>query len=235
MQFQDIMAMLEQLGSEQTKKVLKKHGAQEPFFGVKVSDLKVLVKRIKKDHALALQLYETGNSDAMYLAGLIADPSVMTKNDLQQWVNKANWHMLSDYTVAWCAAESPHGWQLGMEWIDRTNDLVASAGWNTLAAWVSRLPDDELDFHQINDLIHRVEKTIQQEKNRTRYAMNGFLISTGISVPHFTDSMIEVSERIGKIEVNMGDTACQVPFAPTYIRNAIQKGRIGKKKIKLRC
>ena len=83
-----------------------RHGAREPFYGVKVEDLKKLQKRIKKDHALALALYDTGNSDAMYLAGLIAEPAKMKKADLQRWVKNAYWHMLSDCAVALAASVS---------------------------------------------------------------------------------------------------------------------------------
>ncbi len=59
------------MGSEQTKKVFMRHGAREPFFGVKVGDMKKIVKRVKKNHELSLALYDTGNGDAMYLAGLM--------------------------------------------------------------------------------------------------------------------------------------------------------------------
>src|ERR687892_711817 len=97
----DIVAELKKLGKESAKRVLVKHGAKEPFFGVLVADLKKIQKRIKKDYQLALDLYDTGISDAMYLAGLIADDERMTKKDLQRWVEKASWHMLSEYTVPW--------------------------------------------------------------------------------------------------------------------------------------
>ena len=70
----EVVAELKTLGSESNKKVLVRHGAREPFYGVKIEDLKKIQKRIKKDHDLALALYDTGISDAMYLAGLIADP-----------------------------------------------------------------------------------------------------------------------------------------------------------------
>src|SRR5437667_3050665 len=91
----DILAELQSYGSEQTKKTLMNHGAREPFFGVKVADLKKIQKRIKKDYQLALDLYATGNSDAMYLAGLIADDEKMTKKDLQRWAEGAYWYMLA--------------------------------------------------------------------------------------------------------------------------------------------
>src|SRR6187551_2513344 len=101
-----VMAQLKKLGSEQTKKTFLRHGAREPLFGVKVGDLKTIQKKIKRNHALALELYETGNADAMYLAGLIADPEQMTKADLRKWVRGANSKMLAGYTVPWVASES---------------------------------------------------------------------------------------------------------------------------------
>ena len=78
----EILAELKLLGSDSYKRVVFNHGVKEPCFGVKVSDLQKIQKRIKKDHQLALDLYDTGNYDAMYLAGLIADDAQMTKKVL---------------------------------------------------------------------------------------------------------------------------------------------------------
>src|ERR1700738_922010 len=97
----EIVEEIKSLGNEATKKVLVKHGAREPFFGVKVEHLKKIQKRIKKDHALALELYDTGISDAMYLAGLIADDQQMSRKDLQRWADGAYWSLLSECTVPW--------------------------------------------------------------------------------------------------------------------------------------
>lgn len=49
-----ILRELSTLGSPSIKKVLMNHGAREPFYGVKISDLKPIQKRIKKNHELAL-------------------------------------------------------------------------------------------------------------------------------------------------------------------------------------
>ena len=87
---EDVLKELESMGNENTKRTLMKHGAKEPFFGVKVGDMKKIVKKIKKDHELSLQLFDTGNSDAMYFAGLIADENKISKKDLESWVKKAN-------------------------------------------------------------------------------------------------------------------------------------------------
>src|SRR5664279_4778242 len=99
MTVEGIMKELRSKGSESIKKILLKHGAREPLFGVKIEDLKPIQKKIKKDYQLAKDLYATGNADAMYLAGLIADDQKMTKADLQTWVSQAVSQNISEYTV----------------------------------------------------------------------------------------------------------------------------------------
>ena len=169
---QDIIDEIKPLGTESYKKVMLNHGVREPFFGVKIEDLKKIQKRIKKDYRLALDLYETGISEAMYLAGLIADESKMTKKDLQRWVDGAYCGLHSEYTVPWVAAESPHGRELGLKWIDSKKETVASAGWATLGSRVAVREDADLDLDELEQLLERVEETIHDQPNRVRYAMN---------------------------------------------------------------
>src|SRR3984885_370240 len=104
----EIVEELRTLGAESIKKVLRNHGVREPFFGVKIGDMKKILKRIKKDYQLALDLYDTGNYDAMYLAGLVADDAKMTKKDLNRWVKMAHGGALATATVPWVAAGSNH-------------------------------------------------------------------------------------------------------------------------------
>src|SRR5882724_7683098 len=128
----EIVKQLKPLGKDSYKKVLLNHGVKEPVFGVKIEDLKKIQKRIKHDYQLALDLYDTGIYDAMYLAGLIADDARMTKKDLQRWVEKATSKSLCGYTVPWVAAEGQHGWEMASKWIDSRKPTIAAAGWATL-------------------------------------------------------------------------------------------------------
>src|SRR5512140_1279636 len=124
------------------------------------------------DYQLALDLYDTGIYDAMYLAGLIADDARMTKKDLRHWVAKAYCRPLCGTTVAWVAAGSAHGWELGLEWIDSKTPLIAVAGWGTLSSLVSIKNDTELDLAELRRLLQRVQKTIHQAPDAVRYQMN---------------------------------------------------------------
>lgn len=235
MHINEVMRGLEAMGSEQTKKVLSKHGAKEPFFGVKVGDLKKIVKKVKKDHELSLALYETRNSDAMYLAGLIADEDQITKVQLQDWVKNAYWYMISEYTVPWVAAESQFGNELAMEWIESEEENIASTGWATLASLVSTKSDNELDIDGLETLLDCVSNTIKYAPNRVRYTMNGFVIAVGSYVEELSDKAIEIGKKIGKVDVQMGGTACKVPSSPEYIEKAKNRGSIGNKRKSARC
>jgi 3-methyladenine DNA glycosylase AlkD len=230
MNAKEILAEMRPLGSAGYKKVLFNHGVKEPCFGVKIEELKKIQKRIKTDYRLALDLYDTGNYDAMYLAGLIADDARMTKVDLQRWVEKADGGALSGATVPAVAAGSPHGRELALKWIESGKDFVAAAGWATLGRLVSVKNDAELDLAELTRLLDRVQQTILPAPDAVRYEMNGFVIAVGSYVRALTSKALETGEKIGRVTVDMGDTACQVPFAPDYIRKVEKRGAIGKKR-----
>jgi len=231
----EVMEELQSLGSEAIKAILVKHGAREPFFGVKVEDLKKVMKKIKNDQPLAMELYETGNSDAMYLAGLVADGSKMTKKQLQAWAEQAPSSMISEHTVPWVASENPAGHELALEWIESPKDRLAATGWCTLAGLLAIQPDSEIDIKEVKTLLERVEKTIHTASNRTKYTMNGFVISVGGYVPALTAQAMATAKKIGIVEVDMGGTACKVPYSPDYIQKMKDKGYIGKKRKTIRC
>jgi 3-methyladenine DNA glycosylase AlkD len=230
-----ILEELRSLGSDSYKRVLVNHGAREPFFGVKIEYLKKIQKRIKKDYQLALDLFDTGVSDAMYLAGLIADSERMTKKDLQHWSEKAYFPLLSEYTVAWVASESPHGRDLGLKWIESRHENIASSGWSTLSSLVSITKDEDLDLSELRQLLARTVRTIREQPNRVRYCMNGFVIAVGSFVSPLTAEAIAAANKIGPVAVDMNGTACKVPSAVDYIKKVQKRGSIGKKRKTAMC
>ncbi len=232
----EILEELKPLGGESLKKMLfTNYGVKEPCFGVKIGDLKKIQKRIKMDYQLALDLYDTGNYDAMYLAGLIADDARMTRKDLQRWVEKAYAGSLPGATVPWVAAGSPHGRELALEWIESANPLVACAGWSTFSSLVALKDDSELDLAELKRLLQRVQKTIHQAPDVVRYAMNSFIIAVGSYVKPLTGLAIEFGEKIGPVTADLGNNSCEVFSAPDYIRKVQKRGAIGKKRKTVKC
>ena len=232
----DILEELKPLGRESYKRVLmNNHGVKEPCFGVSIGELKKFQKRIRKDYQLALDLYDTGNYDAMYLAGLIADDAHMTGTDLQRWVEKAYGGSLPGATVPWVAAGSPHGREMALKWIESANSLVAAAGWATLSSLVAIKDDRELNLPELQRLLERVKTTIRGAADAVRYQMNGFVIAVGSYVEPLTEFALQIGEKIGPITANLGDNSCQVPSAPDYIRKVQERGAVGKKRKTAKC
>jgi 3-methyladenine DNA glycosylase AlkD len=226
----DVMADLKKNGSDSIKKIFTRHGAREPFFGVKVEHLKTIQKKIKRDKALSLELYATGNSDAMYLAGLVSDPMAMTKAELITWVEGAYWYMLSCFTVPWTASESRYGRELALKWMKDKNEQTASAGWCTYASLLAIQPDEELDLDEISGLLATVEKTIHTSQNRVKSSMNNFVIAVGAYVVPLLPLAKKTAKAIGVPEVDMGDTSCKINEASASIAKIEAMGRVGKKR-----
>jgi 3-methyladenine DNA glycosylase AlkD len=230
----EIVAELKKFANAQTKKTWMTHGAQEPCLGVKVEDMKKIQKRVKMDYQLALDLYDTGIADAMYLAGLIADDAKMTKKDLQKWIEGATWGMVAEFTVPWVASGSPHGRELALKWIESKDEAIASAGWQTYSSLVAIKEDADLDLAEIKGLLARVAKTIHQQPNRVKYVMNSFVIAVACHVKPLHKLAVETANGIGKVAVDLVG-ACKIPFAPDYIKKFQARSEIGKKRKSPKC
>ena len=233
---EDILRELEGLAHDRTKSMLmRNHGIPEPCFGVRIGDMKPIVRRIGKDHRLALDLFATGNYDAMYLAGLIADDERMNRRDLQRWASKALHGCLPGTTVPSVATGSRHGRHMALEWIESPREHVVVAGWSTLALMVAVKEDAELDLEELGALLERVEDTIGEAPDMVRYAMNQFVISLGCHVAPLSGAALEAGRRMGPIEADLGNNRCRIPYAPDYILKVGRMGRIGKKRRKAKC
>ncbi len=235
MTVEEIMTELRSKGSESIKKILLNHGVKEPLFGVKVEYLKTIQKKIKKDYSLSKGLYATGNADAMYLAGLIADDKKMTRTDLQSWVQQAVSLNISEYTVPWVAAESLHGYELALLWIDSPKENIAAAGWATLSGLVALKEDTELNLTALKSLITRVIKNISKSEPRVRQTMNGFVIAVGVYVTPLTEDALASAKKIQTISSEMKGPAATLPDAAAYIMKIKAKGGLGKKKKTVKC
>jgi 3-methyladenine DNA glycosylase AlkD len=231
------MGELKKKGTEKTRKTYARHGmAADKMFGVSVADLKVIAKTIKGQQALACELYETGNMDAMYLAGMIADGSQMSKQQLNAWAEgAANLRMISEYTVPWVTVENPHARELAKQWIKSKQEHVASSGWCTYSGLLATTPDVALDLAEIESLLGVAVKGIKSAENRVRYTMNGFVISVGAYVKPLLKQAKATAKQIGPVSVDVGDTACSVPVATAYIEKIEAAGRVGQKRKTIRC
>ena len=235
MNLEEVMQELEALGKERTKKIYMSNGAHEPLFGVATGAMKPMSRKIKKDQALADQLYATGNYDAMYFAGVIADPKAMTAADFERWIQTAYFYMISDYIVAVTLAETDIAQEVADAWIASGDELKMSAGWSCYCWLLGSRKDDEFSSDKLEAMLEQVKDTIHDSPERTKFSMNNFIYTVATSYQPLHDQAVETAKVVGPVEVNKDKPKSKLIQASENIQKAVDQGRIGFKRKYVRC
>jgi 3-methyladenine DNA glycosylase AlkD len=235
MNLEMVMQELEALGKERTKKMYISNGAHEPLFGVATGAMKPIVRKIKINQGLAEELYSTGNYDAMYFAGIIADPKAMTESDYDRWMDAAYFYMLSDYVVAVTLSESDIAQEVSDKWIASGEELRMSAGWSCYCWLLGNRKDVEFSETKISNMLDLVKNTIHDSPERTKSAMNNFLYTVGISYLPLHEKAVETAKEIGIVEVKRDKKKSSFLNAYESIQKEVGKGKLGFKRKHVRC
>jgi 3-methyladenine DNA glycosylase AlkD len=235
MDFEMVMQELESLGKERMKKMYISNGAHEPVFGVATGAMKPIAKKIKKNQPLAEQLYATGNYDAMYFAGIIADPMIMTEADFDRWMDGAYFYMLSDYVVAVTLSEANIAQVVADKWIASGEELKMSAGWSCYCWLLGNRPDSEFSATKIANMLDQVKNTIHASPERTKSAMNNFVYTVGISYLPLHEKAVETAKEVGPVEVRRDNKKNSILLASETIQKELDRGKLGFKRKYVRC
>lgn len=232
-----VLADLKSKATENVRAIYLRHGAPpDHTLGTKTADMKTLARSIRKQQALACELYKTRVFEAMYLAGLVADGSLLTRSQLESFAElAAGRRMIYECTVPWLAVENPHARDLARAWVQSAREHIASAGWCTWSGIVALTPDDQLDLAEIERLLESIPRKIGKAPNRVRANMNSFVIAVGTHVAPLLKKAIAVAEKLGDVDVDVGDTACEIPNARDRIAKNQSGGRAGRKRKTIRC
>ncbi|WP_042150160.1 DNA alkylation repair protein [Paucisalibacillus sp. EB02] len=235
MDLQTVMQELEALGKERTKKMYMSNGAHEPLFGVATGAMKPIAKKIKINQPLAEELYATGNYDAMYFAGIIADPNGMTESDYDRWMDSAYFYMISDYVVAVTLSEADIAQVVADKWIRSGEELRMSAGWSCYCWLLGNRKDFEFDEHKIANMLEMVKNTIHDAPERTKVSMNNFVYTVGISYLPLHEKAVETAKEIGPVEVIREKKKNSILNAYESIQKELDRGKLGFKRKYVRC
>jgi 3-methyladenine DNA glycosylase AlkD len=212
------LARLEAAGTEQNRKIYRRHGAKDPLHGVSFAVLNALAREAGRDASLARDLWASGNYDARLLACKVADPAAMSEDDLDAWLAEIEVYVLVDVFVGSLAAKVPGVPARADRWSASRRDWSAQAGWDLYGQLALSDPDQDDAFFL--GLLERIEAGIRGAGNRTRHSMNGALIAIGMRNPALRAAAESVAARIGPVEVDHGQTGCVTPAAIPYIARA---------------
>ena len=215
-----LLQEMESLGTDQNRKVYARHGVSGGQYGLSFANLKKLQKRIKKDHPLALTLWDTANHDCRILATMVADPAQAGDPLLESWCRALDNYIIAD-SFAGFAGRTSLARTKAQQWRDDDAEWPGRAGWHMTANLAMK--DQDLSDDYFTELLDVIESGIHFRPNRVRDAMNNALIAIGIRNPALETLALEAASRIGKVEVDHGQTNCKTPDAAAYIRRTVAR------------
>jgi 3-methyladenine DNA glycosylase AlkD len=216
----EVLKTLEKLGTAQNRKVYARHGVKGKMYGVSYANQAKLKKQIKTDHELALGLWTSGNHDARALATMIADPERADSRLLDRWLRDLDNYGITDAFAAF-VKKTPLVKRKMEKWTRSKGEWTGQAGFQLLSHLA--MQDETLTDDYLEGYLRIIESEIHGRKNRVRHSMNGALISIGLRNPKLRKKAIAAAKRIGKVEVDHGETSCKTPDAIPYIQRAVAR------------
>ncbi|MEX2583642.1 MAG: DNA alkylation repair protein [Gemmatimonadota bacterium] len=231
MQTTDVLSILESekddRGIRHWKALGTKTGGLESF-GIGLTRLRKLAKRIGRDRALARDLWRTNVYDAHVVSLLIDDPKAITRDQVEAQVEELTAglaHVFSSCDAT--LAKTDFVVELADEWIRTGNAIRRSCGYGLLyeiSKFAGRkAPPTEFFL----DHVQLIDDTIDQEKSGVRLAMGTALMGIGKRDRRLNEAALAVAERVGPIEFESSGEKCDPFDVAKHLKTDRLKEKLG--------
>lgn len=220
-----VMAELESLGNEKIRAMNARNGVDGKQYGVKMGDLRNIAKKIKTDHALAVELWETGVLEARLLAMLVCKPKEFSADQLDAMVRQVPHppHMapsqLGDWLSSYVIKSHPEKEALRQKWMQDADPMASRAGWSLTAERVVKSPEG-LD---LSGLLDRIEREMPGAPPPAQWTMNYVLAEIGIHFSELRARALALGEKMGIYRDYPCSPGCTSPFAPIWINEMVAR------------
>jgi 3-methyladenine DNA glycosylase AlkD len=215
----DTLTRLASLADEKVRAHNIRRGVGENQFGVKLGDLRKIATKIKVNHELALELWQTGNFDARLLAILLMKPAQLTIAEMHQLVRSATNGQLADWLNAYVVKEHPDRDALRESWMTTDDPWAARAGWSLTSSRINKGADG-LDLPALLD---RIEREMPDAAPEVQWTMNSCLAGIGIHFAEHRARAIAIGEKLGVFRDFPTSKGCTSPFAPIWINEMVRR------------
>ncbi len=212
----ELVAELSALADPRILEVNERHGDDH---AVNLTKLRAVAKRVKKNHPLAVELWDTGDSAARLLALLVCRPKEFSAAELDAMLRQARTRKVHDWLVGYVVMKGPHAEELRVTWLADADPVVASAGWALTANRVVKTPEG-LD---LPGLLDQIEAEMASVHERLQWEMNTTLAQIGIEHPGLRPRALEIGERLGVLREYPTPPNCTSPYAPEWIAEMVRR------------
>ncbi|CAG1018241.1 hypothetical protein BURC_02992 [Burkholderiaceae bacterium] len=166
--------------------------------GVSVPALRRIGKQLGRDHALAMELWDTGIPDAQILASLVAEPQRFNARQMDAWAKSMRSWDVCDGACLNAFADSPLAWDKVAAWTGQRDEFVRRAGFALLA--VLAVHDKEAPDSRFVDALRLIEAAAGDERNFVKKAVNWALRGIGKRNAALNAAAIACAERLQQID-----------------------------------
>jgi 3-methyladenine DNA glycosylase AlkD len=168
--------------------------AVEGRLGLAIPTLRTLARQIGRDHALALQLWDTGIPDAQILAALVAEPACFTSAQMDGWTRTMRSWDVCDQACNNAFGASPLAWKKVGQWAGRRDEFVRRSAFSLLATLA--VHDRQAPDQRFVEALALVEAAADDERNFVRKAVNWALRGIGKRNAALNAAAIDCARRL---------------------------------------
>lgn len=162
--------------------------------GLAVPTLRALGREFRRDHDLALALWDTGIPDAQILASLVAEPARLTEAQMDRWVAGFTAWDVCDQTCLNAFVKSPRAWDAIPRWAAREPVFEKRAAFALLAvAAVHQKSRPDADFLARLPL---VEAAADDDRNFVKKAVSWALRQIGKRSDVLREPALTLAQRL---------------------------------------
>jgi 3-methyladenine DNA glycosylase AlkD len=217
--WEEALKVLESCGHANVRERNAKNGAPDNQFGVKMGDIRAIAKSIKINHELGLELWGSGNIDAMLLATLIMKPNLLSEEELERMTASVTYTWLADWLMTHIIRQHPCKESMRWRWMESSHPMLARAGWSLTTERVLKNPEGLA----LGALLDRIEREMGNAPSPTQWTMNYCLAEIGIHFAEHRKRAIDIGEKLGLYRDYPVSKGCTSPFAPTWIGEMVAR------------
>ena len=199
MNYDEIIEQLKSMGDPKNIEGMGRFGIKtENNLENSVTTLRNFAKKIGKDHELAVKLWDSGIRDARMVAACIEDPTTVSEEQIDRWVNDFDSWDICDHCCGHLFDKTPFAYKKAKEWTLRKEEFQKRAGFS-LMAWLA-VHDKKVDDSKFEEFLTIIKKESTDERNYVRKAVNWALRNIGKRNTTMNKKAIEISREIQKID-----------------------------------
>lgn len=219
----ELLLKLKELGNETRLKTYLKNSEYYTGYGCLLKDLRSIAKNYQGNHQLGVDLWKSGNSDAMVLGTMIMNPTQMTIQEAGSLIENQKHYQSLDELVFQCLRYTSFIDQLESALFEFQDEMLGRISWNLS---ICKLLDHTISESTIQLRLSQITKEMKEAKPRKQEAMNRFLCEVGIRLPAYTELTLKVGEELGVYKEMKVKKGCVSPYAPAWIGAGVAKRKI---------